>query len=251
MNDLRIDVHAETSGKSSQTWAWLTKVKHGRWLLDFHLFLSFLLLDAYCGWWWVSEEINLIAFVVANREGAKHILHIGKLFWCVSSFLLRLIGTQIEDICLLLHCCILKQIELIWCLLCNKILFLEKVILWWLGLNKILRFIFGEIAGEGATCKCIPRCWWLAHFFLLFEVGAKRSYIERYFLILGIELREVNFDVLNLLIIIFELSLRPLLGVKMWENFIVYPQFEAFPLLDDVKGEPVKLEGILERYICR
>ena len=70
--------------------------------------------------------------------------------------------------------------------------------------------------------------------------------IKLYFLFLRIELIEINFDIFDLILIFLKLSVGFVLRVEMREYFIIDSEFERLALLDDVEGEPLESEGVLE-----
>ena len=70
--------------------------------------------------------------------------------------------------------------------------------------------------------------------------------IKLYFLFLRIELIEINFDIFDLILIFLKLSVGFVLRVEMREDFIIDSEFERLALLDDVEGEPLESEGVLE-----
>ena len=50
---------------------------------------------------------------------------------------------------------------------------------------------------------------------------------------------EVNFDILDLILVFFELSVSFVLSVEMRKHFIIDSQFEGLALLDDVEGKTI------------
>jgi hypothetical protein len=64
------------------------------------------------------------------------------------------------------------------------------------------------------------------------------------------ELVDVYFDVLHFILILLELGVGFLLGVEVREDLVIDAQLEGLSLLDDVEGEAIEVERVLEGDIC-
>ena len=65
------------------------------------------------------------------------------------------------------------------------------------------------------------------------------------------ELVFVDFKVLDLIFVLFELFVGFGLIVQMRKDFVVDSEFEGFSLLDDIEGVTIESEGVLERSVGR
>jgi hypothetical protein len=66
---------------------------------------------------------------------------------------------------------------------------------------------------------------------------------------LGVEVGEIDFDILDLIFIFFELGIGLLLRVQMGEHFVIDSQLEGLALLNEIQREAVEVERILEGHI--
>ena len=106
--------------------------------------------------------------------------------------------------------------------------------------------LISKIVGEGTPRKGVPPLGSSNNIFFLFAHSSKGSDIKLYFLFLRIELIKINFDIFDLILIFFKLSVGFVLSVEMREYFIIDSEFKGFTLLDNIEGEALESEGVLE-----
>lgn len=165
----------------------------------------------------------------------------------------RIVRDKLKEIivCFVFHFFCLEEVELIGSSLsyCVLLFIVEEVALLGRACLRSLRLSLPEIARERTPGERVPGLLSPNFFLLLHALTPEGSNIERNLLPLGVELCEIDFDILDLILIFFELGIGLLLRIEMGEHFVIDPQLEGLALLYDIQREAVEVERILEGHI--
>ena len=116
-------------------------------------------------------------------------------------------------------------------------------------LNRLVLTFWGlvsKVIGEGSSREGIPSLSTSDNILLFLLHATKGSNFEFYFLLLRVELVDVDLDILDLIFIPLEFGVSLVLIIEMRKYLVIDPELKGLALLDDIQSEPIESKRVLK-----